>query len=76
MITKIYDDKSCFEVGKDQVGEITEWRVNKDTVDIYRIADNKGNLVIFHGFTHKDYVVEHDDEPVSDGQLSIFDKWE
>lgn len=73
MITKIYDDKSCYEVGKDQVGEITEWRVNKDTVDIYRIADNKGNLIIFHGFTHKDYVVEHDDEPVAGKQLSIFD---
>ncbi|UXU83314.1 hypothetical protein MUA77_10925 [Mammaliicoccus sciuri] len=33
MIAKIYDDKSCFEVGKDQVGEITE-----DTV-IPKIAE-------------------------------------
>ena len=72
MITKIYDDKTRYEVGKNQVGEITEWRVNKDTVDIYRIADNKGNLIIFHGFTHKNYVIEHDDEPIAGGQIDIW----
>lgn len=73
MITKIYDNKTCYEVGKDNVGAITEWRVNKDVVDIYRIADKNDNLIIFHGFTHKDYVVEHTDKAVVEKQLSIFD---
>ncbi|MBF0842330.1 hypothetical protein IR128_11475 [Staphylococcus lentus] len=73
MITKIYDDKYSYEVGKDNVGIITQWRVNKDSVDIYRIADKDNNLIIFHGFTHKDYVVEHDDEPILGRQMSIFE---
>lgn len=73
MITKICDKKYCYELGKNSVGSITEWCVNKDTVDIYRIADEDDNLIVFHGFTHKDYVVEHDDEPIIGGQMSIFD---
>ncbi|WP_158259728.1 hypothetical protein [Mammaliicoccus sciuri] len=41
------------------------WEI--DTVDIYQIADKKRNLIIFHGFIHRFYVVEHDDEPVARG---------
>ncbi|MFF7217928.1 hypothetical protein [Mammaliicoccus sciuri] len=73
MIRKIYDDKCSYEVGKNNVGIITQWRVNKDSVDIYRIADKDNNLIIFHGFSHKDYIVEYDDEPIENGQMSIFE---
>lgn len=72
MITKVYDEKSCYEVGQDGVGNITEWRVNVDVVDIYRIADENGNLLAFKGFINKDYKIEHDTSNKK-RQLSIFD---
>ena len=72
MITKVYDEKSCYEVGKDDVGNITEWRVNVDVVDIYRIADENGKLLAFKGFINKDYKIEHT-EKLTKKQLSIFD---
>ncbi|MFI3377635.1 hypothetical protein [Mammaliicoccus sciuri] len=53
MITKISDEKSCFEVGKNNIGYITEWRVDEDVVDIFRIADINGHLLAFKGFIKK-----------------------
>lgn len=73
MITKISDKDDTYQVGVNNVGYITEWSVGKDTVDIFRIADENDKIIVFHGFTHSDYVVEHDDEPVAGGQISIFD---
>ncbi|MEB7779241.1 hypothetical protein NGB30_01675 [Mammaliicoccus fleurettii] len=73
MITKIYDNYYTYEVGVKNVGYITEWSVGKDTVDIFRIADENNKIIVFHGYTHKDYVVEHDDEPIEDGQITLFD---
>lgn len=72
MITKISDKDDTYQVGVNNVGYITEWSVGKDTVDIFRIADVNDKIIVFHGFTHNDYVVEHDDEPVPDGQLDIW----
>ena len=57
MITKVYDEKSCYEIGQDGVGNITEWRVNVDVVDIYRIADENGKLLAFKGYINKDYKI-------------------
>ncbi|MBV5103415.1 hypothetical protein [Mammaliicoccus sciuri] len=71
MITKISDEKSCFEVGKNGVGAITEWRVNIDVVDIYRVSDINGHLLAFKGFINKKYKVEHEEKVKK--QLSIFD---
>lgn len=73
MITKISDKDDTYQVGVNNVGFITEWSVGKDTVDIFRIADENDKIIVFHGFTHKDYVVEHDDEPVARGQITIFE---
>lgn len=72
MITKVYDGKSCYEIGQDGVGNITEWRVNVDVVDIYRIADENGKLLTFKGFINKNYKIEHT-EKITKKQLSIFD---
>ncbi|WP_239719601.1 hypothetical protein [Mammaliicoccus sp. G-M31] len=72
MITKVYDEKSCYEIGQDGVGNITEWRVNVDVVDIYRIADENGKLLTFKGFINKNYKIEHT-EKLTKKQLSIFD---
>lgn len=72
MITKVYDEKSCYEIGQDGVGNITEWRVNVDVVDIYRIADENGKLLTFKGFINKNYKIEHT-EKITKKQLSIFD---
>lgn len=72
MITKISDKDDTYQVGVNNVGYITEWSVGKDTVDIFRIADENDKIIVFHGFTHNDYVVEHDGEPVPDGQLDIW----
>lgn len=71
MINKISDERSCFEVGKNGVGTITEWRVNVDVVDIYRVADINGHLLAFKGFINKNYKIER--EEVVKKQLSIFD---
>lgn len=71
MITKISDEKSCYEVGKNGVGTITEWRVNIDVVDIFRVADVNGHLLAFKGFINKNYKIER--EEVVKKQLSIFD---
>lgn len=73
MITKVHDDNSSYEVGKDNVGKITEWRVDVDVVDIYRIADEKGNLLEFKGFINKNYQIEHREDKAIKKQLSIFD---
>lgn len=72
MITKVYDEKSCYEIGQDGVCDITEWRVNVDVVDIYRIADENGKLLTFKGFINKNYKIEHT-EKLTKKQLSIFD---
>lgn len=72
MITKISDEKSCFEVGKNGVGTITEWRVDEDVVDIFRIADENGKLLAFKGYINKNYKIEHT-EKLTKKQLSIFD---
>ena len=72
MITKVYDEKSSYEIGQDGVGNITEWRVNVDVVDIYRIADENGKLLTFKGFINKNYKIEHT-EKINKKQLSIFD---
>lgn len=73
MIKKIIDDNSCYEVGQDNVGTITEWRVDKDVVDIYRIADENGDLLAFKGFINKDYQIEREENKTIKKQLSIFD---
>ncbi|RIL48820.1 hypothetical protein BUY93_10025 [Mammaliicoccus fleurettii] len=73
MIKKIFDDNSCYEVGQDNVGAITEWHVDKDVVDIYRIADENGNLLAFKGFINKDYQIEREENKTIKKQLSIFD---
>ena len=72
MITKISDKDDTYQVGVNNVGYIREWSVGKDTVDIFRIADENDKIIVFHGFTHNDYVVEHDDESVPGGQLDIW----
>lgn len=73
MITKISDEKSCFEVGKNGVGTITEWRVNVDVVDIYRVADDNHKLIAFKGYVNKQYRIKKSKVAGVKKQLSIFD---
>lgn len=73
MITKISDENSCFEVGKNGIGAITEWRVDEDVVDIFRIADENHNLIAFKGYVNKQYRIEKAKVTGIKKQLSIFD---
>lgn len=73
MITKISDENSCFEVGKNNVGYITEWRVDEDVVDIFRIADDNHKLITFKGYVNKQYRIEKSKVVDVKKQLSIFD---
>ncbi|WP_204236078.1 hypothetical protein [Mammaliicoccus sciuri] len=72
MITKISDENSCFEVGKNNIGYITEWRVDEDVVDIFRIADENHNLIAFKGYVNKQYRIEESEVAGVKKQLSIF----
>lgn len=73
MITKISDENSCFEVGKNNVSYITEWRVDEDVVDIFRIADENNKLIAFKGYVNKQYRIEKAKVAGVKKQLSIFD---
>lgn len=73
MITKISDENSSFEVGKNNVGYITEWRVDEDVVDIFRIADDNHKLITFKGYFNKQYRIEKSKVAGVKKQLSIFD---
>ena len=60
MITKISDKKRTIEVGKNNVAYITPWSVDKDVVDIYRVADADNCVIEFKGYINKKYKIEHD----------------
>lgn len=73
MIIKISDKKRTIEVGKNGVAYITEWAVDKDVVDIFRIADSENRVIEFKGYINKKYKIEHDSQAAAKPeQMSLF----